>query len=133
MSVLWKCSTGLEDGFVLCYSCSELVLEYCFPPGSLSSNSWLVTTIAIPQVVECIFTFPSKCYWHALRKVGSRIEDRSILYWVIDRLNLHSNLSCLAEAVLFSQIVRVLQSSSCLGSGCLGVDSSFSVQLTDLL
>ena len=72
--------------------------------------SWLVTTVAIPQVVEGVFTFPSKCYWHVWSRVGSRIKDLSMLYWVDDHVKLHSNLSCLAQVAIFSRFVHVLQS-----------------------
>ena len=64
--------------------------------------SWLVTTVAVPKGAESIFTFPSKGYWHVRCRVRSRIEDRSVLYLVVDRVDLHSNLSCLAQVVLFS-------------------------------
>ena len=54
--------------------------------------SWFVTTVAIPQVVYCAFTFLSKCYW------------------VTDHVNLHSNLSCLVQVAFFSRLAPVLQS-----------------------
>ena len=44
-------------------------------------TSWFVTTVAIPHV-------------------GSMIEDWSVLFWFVDRVNLHLNLSCLAQVVL---------------------------------
>ena len=45
--------------------------------------SWLVTTVAIPQVVEGVFTFPRECYWNVWSRVGSRIKDWSVVYWVV--------------------------------------------------
>ena len=72
--------------------------------------SWLVTTVAITQMVEGVFTFSSECYWHVRSRVGSRIKDWRVLFWVGDCVNLHSNLSCLAQVAIFSRFVCVLQS-----------------------
>ena len=64
--------------------------------------SWLVTTVTVPQVVECIFTFPSKGYWHVWGRIVNRVEDWSIFYLVADPVYLHSDLSCLSQIVIFS-------------------------------
>ena len=74
-------------------------------------RSRFVTPVTIPQVVECVLTLRNEYWCPSRSRVGSCIDDRSVLYWGCDHVNLHSDLSCLAQVALFSGPVHVLQSS----------------------
>ena len=56
-----------------------------------------VTPVTIPQVVDCVLTLHIEYGCPSRNRVGSCIDERSVLYWGCDRVNLHSDLSCVPK------------------------------------
>ena len=110
----------------------SLGLSLCFFWAVSLHVSRFFTPVTIPQVVECVLTLRIEYGCLSQCRVGSCIDDRSVLYWGCDRVNLHSD-------ILFYPGRSLLQTcthpsvQSCLGLNCSGVYFSYLVLLTDLL
>ena len=71
----------------------------------------LVTGITVAQGAKCVLTIHEEYSWPCWSRVSSCIDDRSISYWSCDCIDLHPDLSCVFQVVLFSWLACLLQSS----------------------
>ena len=67
----------------------------------------LVTGITIAQGVEYVLTICVEYSWPGRSRVICCIDDRSVSYWSCDLVDLHPDLSCVTQVVLFSWSVCV--------------------------